>query len=615
VTSEPPATSPAAWPSTQQSAAQGARPIFKRFILVAVGLNALVGLGVVAFDVADSIWTTRDFLRREGQLVTRITTRLRRDLSESDEALVRSAAELTGHPMALVSRGGDITFSSSRDIPRIAPRIYGGKPTLGAVFTLSNALGELSGAWVLSPFSEKHDLLVVVTRRPEDEGLMEYMTTAAALTGLGLVVSFVIMLGAANWMLRRPLSSLVSELTRALTLDVHRRKLAEERAVAARMQAEEHLAFRENLIEASAQAGIVATDAEGLIQIFNHAAEGILGCTAAEVVGRLTLSELGTRCQPIRQPGAFPPIDVVQGEVLIVDQQGNEHLLDVKRNDIRDAQGNKRGLLMTFTDVTERRRLEVELQLNELRLVQSSKLATLGEMATGMAHELSQPLNNIELLATRLKRRLGGLKLSAEDQGFCEDKLSKVETQVERAGRIIDHLRAFGRERARTMSSVEVRESVEGVMVFLGEQLRVHGIEVELQLPDGLPQVVADEAQLEQVLMNLLVNARDALDEYPPSSSREKKITISAARTTLASGAPGVAISVTDTGPGIPREIRERVFDPFFTTKEVGKGTGLGLSISYGLVRDFGGTLEVESQVGQGTTFTIQLREANREPA
>jgi PAS domain S-box-containing protein len=597
------------WPGMEQSTAQGARHIFRRFMLVAVGLNALVGLAVVSFDVADSVWTTHDHLRDLGTLLSRVALRLRSGHDESDQHLMERAADLTGFPMALLSREGRIVHASSPAIARALPLVWRGKPPIGASFAIRSQLGELSGAWVVSPFSPAHDLLVVVTRRPEDEGLVEYMTIAAGLTGLGLALSFGIMLIAANWMLRRPLSRLVEQLTGALAMDVHRRKLAEQRAVSARLEAEAHLAFRENLINASESVGIVATDAEGRIQVWNQAAERILGHPESEVCGKASLDELLARARAaLPKKESWPLIHAAEGEEMLADAAGRPHLLELQRSDIRDREGRRRGALITFIDVTERRRLEAELQQNELKLIQSSKLATLGEMATGVAHELNQPLNNIGLLSSRMIRKLGQLPLAAEESEFFSEKLAKVQTQVERAGKIIDHLRTFGRVRERALGSVDARASVDGVLVFLAEQLRQHAIEIVLELPPALPRVTADEAQLEQVLMNLILNARDALDELP-EDALAKQITIAGGHE------PGwVTLEVRDNGPGMPAEVRERIFDPFFTTKEVGKGTGLGLSISYGLVRDFGGTLEVQSEPRKGATFRIRLREAERGP-
>jgi PAS domain S-box-containing protein len=602
-------------PALDERTAHGARGIFRRFALVAIGLNAVLGIAVVSFDVADSIWSRNDWLRDLGVLITRATLRLHHGSGEPDARAVRTSVELTGFPMALFDRQGRVEWASTPEIERVLPQVYRrGRPSPGTRVAIRRALGDLSGAWCLTPYNSRQDLLVVVTRRPEEEGLLEYMTIAAGLTGVGLVVSFAIILIAANWMVRRPLARLVTQLTSALQRDVRRRQEAEERAVAARLEAEEHLAFREYLIDASDAVGIVAVGSQGAIQIFNRAAERTLVVSAAEVEGRLTLEQLQMRFRGAERalsqsypsrPGVLPAAG--PGEELWFDAEDREHMLEVRRNDIRDAEGKVRGQLFTFIDVTERRRLQAELQLKELKLIQTSKLATLGEMATGVAHELNQPLNNIGLLSSRLTRHLGDL--AAGEQEFFKDKLHKVQEQVARAGRIIDHLRTFGRVRQRTLSGVPLRVPVDGVMVFLGEQLREHGIELKVEIPEDLPTVFADEAQLEQVLLNLIANARDALDQQPADSP--KQILIRGERCQV-EGEPGVCLSIRDTGPGMPPAVLQRIFEPFFTTKEVGRGTGLGLSISYGLVRDFGGALEVESEPGKGSTFSIRLREADR---
>jgi histidine kinase len=260
-------------------------------------------------------------------------------------------------------------------------------------------------------------------------------------------------------------------------------------------------------------------------------------------------------------------------------------------------------LLVTTSDITKR--LEAEQQL-----IQASKMATLGEMATGMAHELNQPLNNIGLLCSRLQKRQHKLELSQADREFFLDKLEKLRHQVDRAGKIIDHLRTFGRPTIRSLGSTDVRGPITRVVDLLREPLQGREIRLRLALADDLPPVLADEAQLEQVLLNLVVNARDAFEGHTPRDGQPKTIRISASAGSFPGESPTVQVRVSDNGPGMSEEVLERVFEPFFTTKEVGKGTGLGLSISYGLVRDFGGQLTAESDPRRGTTFTITLKPA-----
>jgi len=292
------------------------------------------------------------------------------------------------------------------------------------------------------------------------------------------------------------------------------------------------------------------------------------------------------------------------GEEFVSDSQGVERLVAINYSDIEDVDGTTRGRLMVFIDITERKRLELELQLNEMQLAQSAKLAGLGEMATGVAHELNQPLNHIGLLASRVSRRLAK---EGQDQEFALEKLQKIQGQVQRAGKIIDQLRTFGRPSVQSITGFPLRRPVDSVLDLLGEQFRARGIDLRVEIPEGLPPVRADESQLEQVLINLLNNARDALSDDEAASAEPEVRLKGEAELLPGDGELRVCLHVSDNGPGMSDEVCRRVFEPFFSTKEVGQGTGLGLSISYGLVRGFGGTLAVRSKPGEGTTFSILL--------
>ncbi len=256
-------------------------------------------------------------------------------------------------------------------------------------------------------------------------------------------------------------------------------------------------------------------------------------------------------------------------------------------------------------DVQRRQLAEQSLHAKELQLLQRARLASLGEMATGVAHELSQPLNNIGLLASRVTRRALD---DQPDPAFVQDKLQKIQGQVQRASRLIDQLRAFGRPAVHNMALFPIDRPVHAVLDLLQQQLQNRGIAVKVDIPADLPQACGDEAQLEQVLINLINNARDALEDRPADPSCPAiELTAEAVRPSADAEAE-VHLRVADNGPGIPSSVAERVFEPFFTTKEVGKGTGLGLSISYALVRGFGGRLELSSIPGGWTTFTLLLK-------
>lgn len=589
---------------------RGARLIFRRFAALALGLNALLGLGLMAFDVADSVFATRRFLVERGELLVGICQRMQRRAPKRPPAsIVAEVAGLSGEALALLGADGGVVFATDRAVARWLARLWGRSPTVGHRTAIDRELGALSGVWLIAPLVAGHRVLVIVRHRPEDEGVLQYMTVSAGVLGLGLAITFWLMVWGADGLLHRPLRRLVDQLTGALARDVERRRRAEEDAVQARLATERLLAFRNNLIEASDAVALVATDAGGILRIYNRAAERLLGWTRDEVLGRLSLTELRERLgrAPTAELALGPLIETTEGEELIVDRRGCQRVVAVSRSAILDGQAAA-GELWTFIDVTEAKRLAAELQLNELQLIQSAKMASLGEMATGVAHELNQPLNNIGLLASRMRRRLETLPEQQRD--FWRERLEHVAGQVERAGRIIDQLRSFGRRSERRLQRVRLALPVRHVCQMLGAQLEAAGITLDLALPEDLPAVLADGGQLEQVLVNLLVNAADACAAATPPAAGGSRVQLTAQEGRLDDGSAAVCLQVRDNGPGMTPAVRERIFQPFFTTKEPGKGTGLGLSISYSLVRGFGGTLTVESAPGAGACFSITLPRA-----
>ncbi len=240
------------------------------------------------------------------------------------------------------------------------------------------------------------------------------------------------------------------------------------------------------------------------------------------------------------------------------------------------------------------------LRETQAQLVQSGKLAAVGTLAAGVAHELNQPLMIIRGYAQEL---LGDRRITDEE---IRDDLWRIEAQTTRMTAIINHLRDFSRESKGKREITDLNRVVEDALIFLGQQLKRGNVAIMRELHPALPMVRIDPLQIEQVLLNLITNARDAME-----STGMGTITI---RTDVVSG-DRVALSVTDTGPGIPDEIRTRIFDPFFTTKEVGKGTGLGLSICHGIIEEHGGDLSMESPAvdGRGARFTMILPQAGRD--
>ena len=261
-------------------------------------------------------------------------------------------------------------------------------------------------------------------------------------------------------------------------------------------------------------------------------------------------------------------------------------------------------------EIRWRQRAEKELADQRLRAFEADRLHALGEMASGVAHELNQPLNGIRTFAE-------GAAIAIE-RGWGTTPAETLQTyrdiveQVDRMTAIIDHMRVFARgPEGSQRSFLHINESVNGAMKLLGVQLRVHGITVEQQLAYDLPTCPGSQNEIEQVVINLLSNARDALDDrlrrqrdQDPSVPPDWRPRIFI-RTAGADGA--VQLCIGDNGGGIPEAVVGQVFDPFFTTKPVGKGTGIGLAIVRGIVERHQGTVRVDNRPGQGVEFVVAL--------
>src|SRR2546425_12192431 len=274
------------------------------------------------------------------------------------------------------------------------------------------------------------------------------------------------------------------------------------------------------------------------------------------------------------------------------------HILQDSHKDKLRLEASRKAMIHIMGDLrettAEMQRREQELRDKQEQLVQAGKLATLGEPTTGVAHELNNPLNNTGLF---VGNAIDLIELGVTDKGQIVRELRQAMQQVRKATEIISHLRTFGRAAPVSREPIPLKQVIERALSLMQEQLRLREIEVTLDLGPQEPVVVGNPIQLEQVFINLLTNARDAVLDSP-----RKAIRISASV-----GSAAVAIAFVDTGHGIPSGLEGRIFDPFFTTKEVGKGTGLGLSITYGIVKEHGGTISVVSTPGEGATFLIHL--------
>lgn len=254
--------------------------------------------------------------------------------------------------------------------------------------------------------------------------------------------------------------------------------------------------------------------------------------------------------------------------------------------------------ILVGADETERRAAQIAIN-------QSAKMIVLGEMATGMAHELNQPINIIHMAAqnalVELEPAEPGAPMPSPTTEMAEFVMSRLETilsQTKRAAELISHMRIFGRVPRDKAVPFDARQACSGALMLIGEQTRLRGIAVHMDVGDLPAMVLGHKTMLEQVLINLINNARDA---FGAVEADEKQIAVS-----CHTGDRKVVIEVSDNGPGIPETIRSRIFEPFFTTKDVGSGTGLGLAISYGIVTDMSGSIAVAPS-DRGTKIRIEL--------
>ena len=255
----------------------------------------------------------------------------------------------------------------------------------------------------------------------------------------------------------------------------------------------------------------------------------------------------------------------------------------------RYSQGE--AIIVAVTDITEM--LEKDAQL-----AQASKMTTLGQMSAGIAHELNQPLNVIKMGSEYLQMIMEQNHHSLKPE--LVDVAREVSQQVDRASAIINLLREFGRKPDFKKEQVNINDIIRAVLGIMGQQLKLYDIELILDLGDSIPPVLAQANRMEQIFFNLLANASDAILQKRKAAGKTSPEQI---KIVTSRSQDHVVVTVSDTGIGIPIEIKEKIFEPFFTTKEVGKGMGLGLSILYGIVKEYGGEIEVESEPGKGTSF------------
>jgi C4-dicarboxylate-specific signal transduction histidine kinase len=245
--------------------------------------------------------------------------------------------------------------------------------------------------------------------------------------------------------------------------------------------------------------------------------------------------------------------------------------------------GDELALVMLHDVTVERARQE--------KLYLADRLATVGEMASGIAHELNNPLTSVIALSRML--------LDQGLQGDIQEDVTYIHSEAQRAALIVKNMLTFARKHAAIKQSTPVNKILEDVINIRSYEHKINNITVKTCLDPDLPEIKANYFQIQQVFLNIILNAENAVMELPGNN---RLLSITTSR-----DGDCIRISFVDNGPGIPEENIDRVFDPFFTTKEVGKGTGLGLSICYGIVNSHGGRLKVTSQSEKGASFIVEL--------
>ncbi len=354
--------------------------------------------------------------------------------------------------------------------------------------------------------------------------------------------------------------------------------------------------FLNNIIKSSAD-GIVVADLEGNILIYNDSAERILGYSADEVIDwpgslhQIIGPELAEKNMQQMRSGEYgPPGKLTSTRIMLVTKDGEEVPVSFSAA-IIEQNGSEIGTVNIFSDLRERRRMLKELENTRMQLMQAEKIASIGRLAAGIAHEINNPLSGILIFADILMR-----DLTPPNPQWSQD-LQEIITQTMRCKEIVARLLEFSRQSVNQRFNYDINSIIRRSAELLTHQALFHNVEFVFDLREDIPAMVGDPGQLQQVFINFIINAGTAM-------KGRGKITF-ASRFDPVSGQ--VILEFADTGPGIPPEIISKVFEPFFTTKAPGEGTGLGLSVAYGIIQQHGGTMSVSNAPSGGAVFTVAL--------
>ncbi len=352
--------------------------------------------------------------------------------------------------------------------------------------------------------------------------------------------------------------------------------------------------FFHNLIDSSVD-GIISSDMKGRIILFNTGAQEILGYSHREAFEHLQVDQLYPEGEAreilkrMRSNSYGGKGKLLRHELIAITKDGRQIPMSLSGGIIYDGE-KELASFGIFTDLRAIRKVEEKLQQTHQMLLQSEKMAGLGRLAAGVAHEINNPMSGIMLYAGLVKEKL-------EDDDRLNEDMNVIIHEAERCKQIVTDLLEFSHQTSYEQTGVDIGVQTNKALGILEKQPLFHNIEIEFEIEPDLSRIFGNPIRLNQVLINLLVNAAQAMEG-------SGKLVIQAHHR---SGGGIVEICITDNGPGIPNKLLTQIFDPFFSTKADRGGTGLGLSVSYAIVREHKGSIRVKSEPGQGTTFTLRF--------
>lgn len=363
-------------------------------------------------------------------------------------------------------------------------------------------------------------------------------------------------------------------------------------------QAEDELRLQSEIMSNMAEGVLLVRDDDGIIVFANRKVEEMFGYETGELIGQHVAivnapSDISPEERARQIMGDLKEMGFWQGEVNNIKKDGTP--IWCRSNvSVFDHAKYGRVQVAVLTDITVRKKVDAEKKKTQVFLWQQEKLLSVGLLATGVAHELNQPLSFIKVVYESTLRDLEEGRLNQEElQKDCSEALR----QVTRISSIIDHIRVFGSSQPMEFDTVRLETVLENALILVGARLRLNNITLHVEIEEGLKSVHGNDNRLEQVFINLFQNSIDSLQ-----GKADGRITV-----TMRNADDIVRVVFSDNGPGIPKEQQHKIFEPFFSTKPVGAGTGLGLSIVYGIVSDHKGTIRCESQPGRHTTLTMAL--------